>query len=286
MKKKCKKAGCYEPADCRHGYCASHCNKGHKLLNYSARQHPRTNEPHIGVEIEAEFATTKDRDRALPLKGHHDGSLKCDCSAEFKVLAPVKKIVQKAATVAEEVWLRRGRISKACGLHVHLDVRLLRPTRGAGRARIREFLAWAKVTEEIWFSLVPPSRRDVGDAACPRRETGTPGYFCRKLPPNLMTSHFTWLNSTGYYTVEIRLHGGTLNPYKIRGWITALIHLQEKMHDLTYTFPTKGTPEEKFWAVFAGCPEEGKEYLESRRNHNGVVPDYAYESLEAATVAN
>ena len=168
MKQKCKRNGCYEPADCRHGYCVKHCPQrhNHRLLSYSVRSTPKDSSPHVGVEIEVEFPTIQDRDRALPLKAHHDGSLPQNCSAEFKLLAKADKIVKKSMEFANELWTRRARATRRCGLHVHLDMRQVT------KQRIAEAMTWFKATQETWFKLMPPSRREMVSPPCTMASCG------------------------------------------------------------------------------------------------------------------
>lgn len=281
MNKKCKQKGCFEPTDCRHGYCAIHCHSGdHGIRDYSERKYPKTDDPHLGVEIEVEFNSRKDRNRALARSsGHHDGSLG-EYSAEFKVLAPTKKAGSKCARLVHELWARRAHVSTACGIHVHIDVR------GIPRYRIEQLFRWAWDTEEFWFTLVPPSRRNNGMVV--------------KLPyKQVPTSHYTWIHLTEYNTVEIRLHGGSINPHKVKGWVEAMAYLQKRIWDTEYTFPqwkpqhtvpqegetvskraSLNEAKELFWSLFHDNRNLGVQYLNSRAECNGVLMDYAYQQLE------
>ena len=254
---KCKHEGCYEPSHCKHGYCHEHCNR-HSIGAYADRRYPRTDAPHMGVEIEVMYNNATDFRRGVGIDCHRDGSLG-SYGAEYKLLARSDKVVQKASELVEELWKRRARVNRQCGLHVHIDARQV----GAERRRVA--MDWLGRTEEVWFSLMPPSRRSSSYVA---RING--GYG----------GHYTWANYTGYNTLEIRMHGGTLNPHKMAGWLTALCHLQAKMNDAIYTFPSTGDAEADFWALFADCPQAGKEYLATRKANGGIIRDHAYGHIE------
>jgi hypothetical protein len=254
---KCKQTGCYEPADCKHGYCQAHCTVGHSHLPYSSRTMPRNDRPHVGVEIEVVYRDAETLRRGLPLGGHSDGSLG-SYGAEYKVLAESDKISGACADLLQELFKRGARVNRSCGLHVHLDVRQL------SDARRREVLAWLERTQDTWFSLVPPSRRN--------------NTHVQRIPNSY--NHYQWANLTSYNTLEIRIHGGTMNHFKLDGWLSALTHLQAKALDASFAFPNSGNGDEDFWALFADCPAEGREYLRARQDNAGVIRDRAFRHVE------
>lgn len=255
---KCQREGCYEPADCKHGFCHRHCTHEHRLGAYASRKYPRCDACHIGVEIEVKYNNQHDFRRGLPLEGHYDNSLG-SYGAEYKVLGKATQVAAMCGELVKELWKRGARVDRHCGMHVHIDVRQLDGTRR------QDMLGWMLRTQETWFSLVPPSRRNNHFV---QRMSGTHG------------NHTTWAHPTVYNTVEVRLHGGTLNPYKIEGWLVALIHLQAKANDATYAFPDTGDSAADFWSLFADCPREGKEYLKARADNDGVVQDRAFRHIE------
>ncbi len=257
VKGKCQSEGCYEPADCKHGFCKDHCHR-HEIGSYGSRKYPRTAEPHIGVEIEVKYADTVNFRRGVGIDCHRDGSLG-DYGAEYKVLAKSGAVVAEAAELVETLWKRRARVDRKCGMHVHLDVRQLTDSRR------EELMTWLWKTQDAWFDLMPPSRR-------------TNHYVAKLNGPD--GSHYSWANRSPYNTVEIRLHGGTLNPHKVAGWLTAMVYLQAKANDAGFTFPSTGDAEADFWAVFADCPQAGKEYLATRKANGGVIRDHAYGHIE------
>jgi hypothetical protein len=219
----------------------------------------------LGVEIEVEFPTHEDRKRGIMVRsGYSDGSL--NCGAEYKILGEtkkLKKIINKCSVILEDVWMRRARITRRCGLHVHLDVRRV------SRERLQEVFTWMTKTQNIWFSLMPRSRH--GNS------------YCRKISTIVSTDHYDWVHKTSFHTIEIRLHSGTINPYKIAGWLTAMAYLQSKIYDVSYQFPKideGNTAESAFWSFWENSPKEAKEYLQSRKSSGGCMQDYAFQPLE------
>lgn len=255
---KCQHEGCYEPADCKHGLCYKHCQR-HSIGRYSDRRYPRNDRPHVGVEIEVVYDSAEHFRRGVGIDCHQDGSLG-SYGAEYKVLAESTKVVAQASELVETLWKRRAKVDRRCGLHVHLDTRQLGPV------RIEEMLDWAQRTQDEWFSMMPPSRRANG--------------YAGRISEHNRDQHTTWMHRTAYRTVEVRIHGGTLNPHKMAGWLTALVHLQNKANDAAYAFPDTGDAAADFWAVFADSPATGKEYLATRKACGGVIRDEAYAHLE------
>lgn len=255
-KGKCQHKGCYEPADCKHGMCHIHCNQ-HRIGSYSSRSMPRCAAPHVGVEIEVVYGSDETLRRGAGLdNAHADGSLG-SLGAEYKLLGKAHEICGMASELVQEVWKRGARVNRHCGLHVHLDAR------SVSYARRNEVMSWLQRTQETWFSLVPPSRRN--------------NQYCQRITNPSHTVHYTWANYTSYNTLEIRLHGGTLNPFKLIGWLTALTHLQAKINDPSFVFPAG---QDDFWAVFNDCPDAGKEYIQSRIDNGGILTDRAFRAVE------
>jgi hypothetical protein len=278
MKLKCKRGGCYNPSDCKHGYCGEHCTSvTHQLGNYSTRTYPRTSCKYMGIELEVEFNSERDLKRGVAaFGGHHDGSLG-DYAAEYKMLRPITTICKYAAKLAEELWKLKAKVTKRCGFHVHIDARQIETI------KLTDFYTWAYYTQDHWYKLMPSSRR-------------TNAYVCKltqNMPPAMIRDpgnfHHCWINHSPFSTVEVRLHNGTLNPYKIQGWLTALIHLQSKLYDPKFSFISlinlsqeeniETKAKSLFWKVFNDCPQLGLEYLETREQNEGIIRDYAFTTL-------
>ncbi len=266
MKKKCRETGCYETADCRHGYCGRHCRRKHEhqIREYSLRSYPVSKKPHLGIEIECEFACERDRERAVSFARASKDSSLSECSAEFKLLSPKDRAVRLAKQLVHELWERGGRVSNRCGLHVHLDARQV------SAVRVEELLDWAQRTQDTWFQMVPESRRNT--------------HYIRRIEGRYdYSDHCVWMHKTHYDTVEVRLHPGTLNAHKIGGWITAMIHVMDRLHDLTYVLPNSGNAEKDFADFWIGAPAIAREYIDARLAAGGVIRDYSFQPLEEVT---
>lgn len=208
MKAKCKTSGCFNEACCRDGHCADHTRAERSKRNHSASIAPRTREPHVGVEIECIARNGKSHkamlsQRSLPC---FDGSLG-DYGCEYKLCAPADKIIRKASLLVDHVRGAGAYIDSRCGLHVHLDCRYV------DRNRIDAVCNWLGTQQNWLFSLMPKSRRS--------------NSFCQR---NINNGHYSWCNLTSKRTVEIRLHGGTLNPHKIAGWLSVMRCILDKFH--------------------------------------------------------
>jgi hypothetical protein len=215
VKSKCKKSGCFAEACCRDGHCADHTSAERPKRNHSATIAPRTREPHIGVEIECIARNDKSHkamlaQRSLPCS---DGSLG-DHGCEYKLCAPGDKVIRKAALLVSHIRHAGAFVDSRCGLHVHLDCRY------ADRTRIMSVCDWLRGQQNWLFSLMPKSRRNNN-------------FCCRSINEG----HYSWCNLTSKRTVEIRLHGGTLNPHKMAGWLSAMKCILEKLNKPTLALP-------------------------------------------------
>lgn len=228
MKAKCKNTGCFNEACCRDGHCAEHTSAERQKRGHNASVAPRTREPHIGVEIECIARNGRAHkamlaQRSLPCA---DGSLG-DFGCEYKLCAPADKVVRKASLLVSHVRHAGAYVDSRCGLHVHLDCRY------AERARIMAVCDWLK-TQQAWlFCLMPKSRRQ--------------NSFCTRT---INDGHYSWCNLTSKRTIEIRLHGGTLNPHKMAGWLSAMRCILDKLNKPTIALPDfRGTTAKPFAEV-------------------------------------
>ncbi len=200
--KKCKRNGCFSDGICKDGRCGKHTFACQSRANHNGRRKPRTNVPHIGVEIECE-ATSSEALRVMSaqsLRPHADGSL-TSMGCEFKICVPenqTDKVIRFAGRLSE----CGAKITSDCGLHVHMDARGIRHDRQI------QFLEWMQSQQDWIFSIMPPSRQN--------------NHFCKKLSgsSHYWNHHYQWAHMTDYNTIEIRVHGGTLNPHKINGWLS------------------------------------------------------------------
>ena len=133
-----------------------------------------------------------------------------------------------------------ARITKSCGLHVHMDMTQL------SKAKMKHVLVnfarlWVRL-EPLLLAVVPPSRRD--------------NQYCEQVAPFLRGKDLRrlWygheyfmardvkelLNPNGkyhtvnfpdedrlYHTIEVRLHSGTVEAWKIKRWVKLCLQLLE-----------------------------------------------------------
>ena len=258
---KCKERLCYADSDCRHGLCGKHC-RNHSVQGYhSVRSTPRNGEPHLGVEIEVEFATAAHIQRVCGIPVEEDGSL--ENGIEAKLCGPWPRILTRTNTLLAYLQKRGARISQRCGLHVHLD------TRHAHYERVRELLTMARATNPDWMRLVPPSRR------C-QHERGRESASCRHYVTPVLygEDRYEWLNRRRT-TLECRLHPGTLNAHKMTGWLTAMNWLLVRLHDHERPIP------QTFAALWQDAPVVARDYIQARLDSGGVLSDNALDRYSA-----
>lgn len=184
---------------------------------------PLSKDKHVGIEIECFINGNDDLLTDALLEANlqdkvcikDDGSLEHDdsdlSSVELTLCdteANYKQTVKRLCTVLQDF---DAVINKTCGLHVHLDMRK------------RDAYASAKrliQSQPFLFKLVPHSRRK--------------NNFCLPTHPNqdLDTTgeRYKAINLSAYNkhsTIEIRLHGGTVESDKIINWTELLIKIAD-----------------------------------------------------------
>jgi len=192
-------------------YCYAH-DKTRALKPYSASPKPsaRSSKPYIGVELECfnpesaykvtHVATYVCRDGSLPPNG-----------GEIKLCALENKIGNIAADVAQRATIVGNIVNKRCGFHVHVGTV---PIRERNLVGVQNLATLFKNLQGEIFSLMAPSRRD--------------NRFCRLInSENDLMAHYCWASlSAKYPTLEIRVHGATLNAWKVKGWIDVVTQLR------------------------------------------------------------
>lgn len=288
---KCKHVGCYNAADCTHGYCQRHCTTGgHSCGDYSRRRMPRGIGPYMGIEIEVEFANDQDYRSGIAYADNgrrgiatYDGSLGY-LGVEYKLLVLQEKAIKRSCTLLRELHFRRAKVSRQCGLHVHLDMRHTPKTRQL------EALRWLFHTQEVWYRCAPPSRRN--------------NHYIRQLALYMGAidnygEHYTWAHLSPYRTMEIRLHSATINCFKMQGWLACMSWLADHIRDVTYQFPGMNTPaipgtfyasgyemvsglhpQDSFDEFWRTAPTIAREYITTRLANNGRIRDTSFQPRE------
>ena len=261
--KKCSMNGCFSDAVCRDGKCAAHTRGVRNKHSYAGHTKPKNLEHHIGVEIECIARDVRAHTALCAQKfiPHSDGSLP-SYGCEFKLCAPATRIISRTQLLAQRIRECGGTVTRDCGLHVHIDAR------GVSYDRRREVLDWIQQIQPWIWALMPLSRRENGYAR-----------------PTITSNHYSWFHQTPYETIECRIHGSTLNPHKLSGWLSVMIDIQRWMyretgdHDITghpvyahlppWTFNT-GSINPTISALESAFPTPlGREYLLARQSAGG-----------------
>jgi len=138
------------------------------------------------------------------------------------------------------------KVTKKCGLHVHIDVRRL--TEDERNRLIRFFVQY----QDCFFELAP-GRRAV--------------HYCAPLTADVLaklrqnrgwsawSTRYFWMNGCAYTehgTVEFRLMSGSLNPNHVTGWVNFLLYVYDKVvnhgafGDATFFHPDASTGRDCF----------------------------------------
>lgn len=211
---KCAVEGCYSTATCSDKRCTKHTQAVSPKRSYHYRRLPKSKELHLGIEVEC-IAKNQDALRAMSaqrLAPTHDGSLPENIGCEFKMLGPVPVIIKRAAAFCYRLQNLGATVTPKCGLHVHMDARQIT------HRQAHDFVSWLKPLEATFEAMMPRSRRFGRNEYLEAITTG----YCH--------AHYQWAHRTCYDTVEIRIHPGTLNPFKVEGWLAACSDLMKLMH--------------------------------------------------------
>jgi len=154
----------------------------------------------------------RERDTDTRDESDEDGDDSCDIehgSAEVKVTFRHEKPIRLKGVV-DKLGRANAEINTTCGMHIHLDQRGVSSTMASKRARrlIKALPALAKI--------VAPSR--LGNHYCQLNEPIRLGQTYRHS-----YNRYRAINFTSAYrkhkTLEVRIHGGTLDFWKIIGWV-------------------------------------------------------------------
>lgn len=262
----CKSSYCSQIATGFSGYCYG-CDTMRSLRNYSASPKPRASIKNpMGVEIECFNPDTVRKVTHVSAYVCSDGSLPSG-GGEIKLCKPENKMEDEAADVIQRSRLVGNQVDKKCGLHLHfkrpIDGRddMLMYNREA-RARLFNFLV---AKQDFLFDISAPSRRK--------------NIYCKRIASDAdLFSHYAWFSvSSRHPTYEIRLHGGTLNPWKVKGWINAWTQLRPIIDDIILgneSYATDG----KTLIDYLARGSIGRRYLQARLDNNGVLTNFGFNS--------
>ena len=205
-------------------YLKAHKEKLSKILDLNKK--PMTSERHIGLELE--FCLPHKAKEAIKealvnspytnmLCLTRDGSVTSNEKyepAELKICSPISQLTDVVSFVCKVLTLNNCVVDTTCGLHVHLDAR---------KDDVKAMFDKLLDQQSSLFALVPKSRRN--------------NQYCRPTTKKDFRrgSRYKSINSTAYskfQTLEVRLHGGTIDPNKIINWtllLTSIAYNEQKI---------------------------------------------------------
>jgi len=228
----------------------------------------------MGVEIEcynegSRYAVTHVakyvcRDGSLP----HNGG-------EIKLCAPENKLEDVAADTVQRSRLVGNKVNTSCGLHVHMQLQALKSLEWISSWGFRSSIAqrvqkFVEAVQPFMFDIVPPSRKE--------------NSYCNYSNNwNDMFDHHNWIAfSSRIPTIEIRIHSGTMNPWKVKGWINAwkqvrpdldkIVSSVEGWEDIVDKYRNDG---------FLGQLKQdtiGYKYIRARSSNGGRLKNFGFSS--------
>jgi len=200
---------------------------------------PKTNENHVGIEIE--FISKSDRSKIANILFKNDlgdyvfltedGSLRPEdeysYAHELTVLLPESKVQVLLRKVIDSLNEAECKVNARCGLHVHLDMR--------NRDKDVVFNNLVK-SQKILFGMNPRQRMDGtrsdGSKDTPYSRPVEFADFKEALDHadvvGGMHARYMGINPYAYAkhkTIEIRIHSGSTNYDKIYNWVCILVNI-------------------------------------------------------------
>lgn len=236
--KLCKNSYCSSIATGFDGFCYS-CDSRRNLRNYTSRPNPRASVKNpMGIEIECYNPESRNRVTHVAQYVCQDGSLP-ENGGEIKLCAPENKLEDIAADTVQRSRLVGNKVDSSCGLHVHMQIKELTARdwqynynkRKEVAQRVFELVA---SMQEFVFDIVPRSRRG--------------NHYCGKIRQwEDLFDHHRWITFSSHIpTVEVRVHAGTMNPWKVKGWVNALKQIRPDIDKIVSGEQGWGTVVEKY----------------------------------------
>jgi hypothetical protein len=262
--------------------CIVNILKERKAKEVFAPKQPKTNEHHVGIELEfGSHADSKEIGIQLMDAGLSefvtlkiDGSVRArngDHAHEINILAPqprISEIISKVTRILNGTNVK-AYVNDSCGFHVHLDMR--------HRDRDRAFNNLV-ACQRILYRMVPVSR--LRNQYCRMR----PGRDLGRSRRSRRRSRYVGINAQALHshgTLEVRIHSGTTDFAKVNNWVVLLATIADANRIGTVR-SVNGM------AAAAGLSDELKEYVKTRvdkfasqhGNEAAAVPTRASDVLE------
>jgi len=187
---------------------------------------PVGNDKYVGIEMEViskmDFHTLSGEIAMAGLEGHvnvtSDGSISRSSAYpnphELRILTKEKefpRIIKKVCKILKG----KTSVNKSCGLHVHLDMRNRNPD-----------MAYANLfaSQALLYAMCPKTR--LTNSYC------KPANSYHKMTANSQSGdRYYGINAAAFgrhKTIEVRIHSGTVNAFKIINWVKLLIQIADK----------------------------------------------------------
>jgi len=270
--KTCKNPNCASVAISYDGFCKSHApSRRIKSYNSRPRCSSRWANP-IGIELEMIHPESSSRLAQVARFACTDGSLPYG-GAEIKLVQDASKITNIAADTAQRAGLAGAKVNRSCGFHVHMGLpngimsgldRRNDANWSTSNARNRLW-GLAMHFQEYFFDIVPKTRRT--NSYCSQLTSST----------NSLFSHYSWLSVSGRVpTVELRIHSGTVNPWKVKGWVEVAVRLREMVNAaILGTEGWDNLPSRKF-VDYVEPGTLGSKYLLARERAGGKLVNFGF----------
>lgn len=215
------------------GHCLQHTRASRQTRSYSDRPMPTPSMKNpFGMELEC-IGNRTGNVNVVSKYPCSDASLDSG-GVEIKVVADVRKIGDKAADIAQRARIAGGTVTERCGFHVHMSrpveyvtIRGVQMYSHIGAAEADRLYPYLEGMQSTFFDMVPPKRRA--------------NSYCRSIHRSAdMFEHYSWISiSQRVPTIELRIHPGTLNPWKVKAWAEVCVGLQEILHSVLRGQPTE-----------------------------------------------
>jgi hypothetical protein len=212
--KVCKNPNCGMVATSFDGLCPAHAPI-RRLKNYTSRPRvPRAACNPIGVELEMQNRQRLNNLTTVARFVCSDGSIGYD-GGEIKLVQDASKISNLAADTTQRAALAGCEADKRCGFHVHLGLDADQYHAINNSEAVHRLYAAVKHIEPYFFDIVPRSRRK--------------NQYCSTVnAPSFLFNHYSWVSlSRRVPTIEVRIHGGTTNAWKVKAWVDVCIELKK-----------------------------------------------------------
>ena len=267
--KLCSNGSCGNIATGYNGFCYN-CSQTERIRNYSASPKPRSTVKNpMGVEIECFNPSTVNKVTHVAKFVCKDGSLPLN-GGEIKLCSPESKIEDVVADTVNRSMMVGNIVNRQCGLHVHINVpEFLNYSAKYSDYTQKRLFSLFKPMEDYLFDIMPESRKNNG--------------YCKRLDnSDRIYSHYAWATiSEKYPTVEIRLHSGTMNPWKAKAWVNVWKQLrpviQTSVKDQCFADFVSNNISNNGIKSLLDTDSIGYKYLLAREQSNGILENFGFQ---------